>query len=91
MAKAIRKEPLAHKLAKLVDDQSNLLKVQSDRTERLFKIIKEMEVVIKDQLELIGELTKALDVANKIIHPFAEKIKKAGEAAEKRSKGFDKE
>ena len=85
MAKAIKKEPLAHKFAKLVDDQSDMLKKQADRTDRLFKIIKEMEITINNQQELIGELTKALDAANKIIHPFAEKIKKAGEAAEKRS------
>jgi len=76
MAKAIRKEPLAHKLVKLVDDQSNLLKVQSDRTERLFKIIKEMEVVIKDQHELIVELSKSMDAANQRTVDIIEKVKK---------------
>ena len=79
MAKAIRKEPLAHKFAKLVEEQSYMLKQADKRTDRLFKIIKEMEITINNQQELIGELTKALDAANKIIHPFAEKIKKAEE------------
>ena len=50
MAKAIRKEPLAHKLAKLVDDQSDLLKVQNNQSERLFKIIKAMEITIRDSV-----------------------------------------
>ena len=85
MAKAIRKEPLAYKFAKLVDEQSDMLKQADKRTDRLFKIIKEMEITINNQQALIGELTKALDVANKIIHPFAEKMKKAGEAAERKS------
>ena len=85
MAKAIRKEPLAHKFAKLVEEQSDMLKQADKRTDRLFKIIKEMEITINNQQALIGELTKALDVANKIIHPFAEKMKKAGEAAERKS------
>tara|TARA_B110000285_G_scaffold117770_1_gene133459 strand:- start:32 stop:301 length:270 start_codon:yes stop_codon:yes gene_type:complete len=79
MAKAIRKEPLAHKFAKLVEEQSYMLKQADKRTDRLFKIIKEMEITINNQQALIGKLSKALDAANKIIHPFAEKIKKAEE------------
>jgi uncharacterized coiled-coil protein SlyX len=79
MAKAIRKEPLAHKFAKLVEEQSDMLKQADKRTDRLFKIIKEMEITINNQQALIGKLSKALDAANKIIHPFAEKIKKAEE------------
>jgi small nuclear ribonucleoprotein (snRNP)-like protein len=77
MEKPTRKEPVMHKLIKLIDDQSDLLKVQADRTDRLFKIIKGMEVTIKDQQEYIGELTNVLDASNKILHPYAEKIKKA--------------
>jgi uncharacterized coiled-coil protein SlyX len=85
MAKAIRKEPLAPKFAKIVKEQTEMLKKSHKRTEELFKIIKELEITINNQQALIGKLSKALDAANKIIHPFAEKIKKAGEAAERKS------
>ena len=79
MAKAIRKEPLAPKFAKIVKEQTEMLKQSHKRTEELFKIIKELEITINNQQALIGKLSKALDAANKIIHPFAEKIKKAEE------------
>ena len=76
MAKAIRKEPLAHKLAKLVDDQSDLLKVQNNQSERLFKIIKAMEITIRDQHELIVELSKSMDAANQRTADIIEKVPK---------------
>ena len=76
MAKAIRKEPLAYKFAKLVDEQSDMLKQADKRTDRLFKIIKEMEITINNQQALIGKLSKALDVSNKIIQSNIDSNKK---------------
>ena len=76
MAKAIRKEPLAHKFAKLVEEQSDMLKQSDKRTDRLFKIIKELEITINNQQALIGKLSKALDVSNKIIQSNIDSNKK---------------
>ena len=76
MAKAIRKEPLAYKFAKLVDEQSDMLKQSDKRTDRLFKIIKELEITINNQQALIGKLSKALDVSNKIIQSNIDSNKK---------------
>ena len=76
MAKAIRKEPLAYKFAKLVEEQSDMLKQADKRTDRLFKIIKEMEITINNQQALIGKLTKGLDVANEMVADLIEKVKK---------------
>tara|TARA_R110000803_G_scaffold25965_1_gene61888 strand:+ start:836 stop:1063 length:228 start_codon:yes stop_codon:yes gene_type:complete len=67
MAKAIRKESLAPKFAKIVKEQSEMLKQSGKQTDKLFNIIKELEMTINSQHELIGKLSKALDVANKII------------------------
>ena len=61
MAKAIRKESLTPKFAKIVKEQTEMLKHSNKRTEKLFKIIKEMEITINDQQALIGKLSKALD------------------------------
>tara|TARA_R110000744_G_scaffold107859_1_gene204515 strand:+ start:572 stop:799 length:228 start_codon:yes stop_codon:yes gene_type:complete len=67
MAKAIRKEPLAPKFAKIVKEQTEMLKQSGKQTDELIDIIKELETTINSQHELIGKLSKALDVANKII------------------------
>tara|TARA_R110000796_G_scaffold103745_1_gene213182 strand:- start:510 stop:740 length:231 start_codon:yes stop_codon:yes gene_type:complete len=67
MEKPTRKEPVMHKLIKLIDDQSDLLKVQADRTDRLFKIIKGMEVTISDQHKYIKDQAKLIDSANKMV------------------------
>jgi len=48
-------------------------------------IAKEKDEIIIGQIEYIKNQAKLIDSANKIIHPYAEKIKKAGEAAERRS------
>ena len=73
MEKPTRKEPVMHKLIKLIDDQSDLLKVQADRTDRLFKIIKGMEVTIKDQQEYIRQLKKLVESGSKLIHLIEKK------------------
>ena len=73
MAKAIRKEPLGLKFSKLVKEQSDMLKGQADRTDRLFNIIKQMEITINNQHQLIAELSKSLEDANKMIADLIEK------------------
>lgn len=85
MAKAIRKEPLAPKVIKTLKEATEMLKQSHRRTDELFKIIKGMEETIKGQQELIVELQKCLEASNKVLQPYAEKIKKAGEAAERKS------